>query len=291
MRIHLFEYFYNVAIEKSISKVAEKSHITQSALSQQMHKLEETLGATLFTRSNTGVDLTEEGKIVFEYCKPMLKLYNDMLKEVEGVNQRVLNITIYSNEIIASTLLPDIIYDIKELFPTYNFQLYTDFYKNKLHIAANCYDIYFTSSPLDFENILHLGSDRLVFVASTDVDDYNESTLTEIFEKPFYLLNDEVCITTAFNDFFQINTWEENNFKKIFLTDSPSHIKHTLENNSGISLLPYLYVKESIDNGFLKELDLHSESLNYTFYLAYKSNKMKEIITIIKNEFATILNK
>ena len=67
MHIECFAYFYKVAMAKSISKVASSSHISQSALSQQIQKLEESLDQKLLIRSNKGVELTEVGNIVLKY--------------------------------------------------------------------------------------------------------------------------------------------------------------------------------------------------------------------------------
>lgn len=44
MHIESLEYFKQIAKVKSISKVASNSHISQPALSQQVQKLEDSLG-------------------------------------------------------------------------------------------------------------------------------------------------------------------------------------------------------------------------------------------------------
>ena len=41
---------------------------------QSIKKLEEQLGGTLFIRSNKGMELTEEGKMIFDYVKGALEL-------------------------------------------------------------------------------------------------------------------------------------------------------------------------------------------------------------------------
>lgn len=66
MHIEYFDYFYQVAKLRSISKVAKQIHISQSALSQQIQKLEDSLGFTLLERSNKGVVLTDMGEVVLK---------------------------------------------------------------------------------------------------------------------------------------------------------------------------------------------------------------------------------
>lgn len=60
------KYFLVVAAKKNISKAAQHLGITQSALSQAMKSLEESLGVTLFYRNTKGIELTEEGEIFYQ---------------------------------------------------------------------------------------------------------------------------------------------------------------------------------------------------------------------------------
>ena len=79
MRISSLMYFYEVAELKSISKVSNNLHISQPALSHQLSSLEKQLGVTIFERSNKGVELTDKGKILYNYSKEILKLHNSLL--------------------------------------------------------------------------------------------------------------------------------------------------------------------------------------------------------------------
>jgi DNA-binding transcriptional LysR family regulator len=58
--------FYEVAINKSISKAGNKLNISQSAISRQIQDLEFDLKTSLFTRHQKGVRLTEQGEDLFE---------------------------------------------------------------------------------------------------------------------------------------------------------------------------------------------------------------------------------
>ena len=58
--------FYEVAINKSISKASNKLNISQSAISRQIQDLEFDLKTILFTRHQKGVRLTEQGENLFE---------------------------------------------------------------------------------------------------------------------------------------------------------------------------------------------------------------------------------
>ena len=69
--------FYEVAINKSISKASVKLNISQSAISRQIQDLEYDIKAKLFIRHQKGVGLTEQGE--------------DLLKTVRNINSSILD--------------------------------------------------------------------------------------------------------------------------------------------------------------------------------------------------------
>lgn len=54
MNMETLKFFLDIATLKSISKAAQKSHITQSALSQQLKSWESTLGSELLCEATKG---------------------------------------------------------------------------------------------------------------------------------------------------------------------------------------------------------------------------------------------
>ena len=54
--------FYEVALNKSISKASSKLNKSQSAISRQIQDIEYDLNTTLFLRFQKGVRLTEQGE-------------------------------------------------------------------------------------------------------------------------------------------------------------------------------------------------------------------------------------
>jgi Transcriptional regulator len=65
----LYRIFYYVVQHKTISKAAEYLYISQPAVSQSIHNLEDKLGGKLFIRTKKGIVLTDEGKVLYDYVK------------------------------------------------------------------------------------------------------------------------------------------------------------------------------------------------------------------------------
>lgn len=81
VNLELYRIFYVVAKNKHMTRASEELHISQPAISQSIKKLENELGGTLFLRSNKGMELTEEGKMFYEYVKGALELINNAENE------------------------------------------------------------------------------------------------------------------------------------------------------------------------------------------------------------------
>ena len=74
MDLKQIEYILKIAEEKNITHAAEKLFITQSALNQQLLKLEKELGCPLFYRSRTDWRPTPAGEIYLDAARQILIL-------------------------------------------------------------------------------------------------------------------------------------------------------------------------------------------------------------------------
>lgn len=80
------EYILKIAEENNITKAAEKLFISQSALNQQLLKLEKELGTPLFHRSRTNWGLTEAGRIYVEGAKAAMNIKKETYNRIYDVS-------------------------------------------------------------------------------------------------------------------------------------------------------------------------------------------------------------
>lgn len=73
MGLHKLRYFVMAAKEESFSKAAKHLNVAPSALSRQIHQLEEKLGVDLFQRDGRSVRLTRGGKFYLERAMTILR--------------------------------------------------------------------------------------------------------------------------------------------------------------------------------------------------------------------------
>ena len=77
-------YFMAVVEEGSFSKAAKKYYLSQSAISQQITKLEKDLGFSLFNRKTYCPTLTKEGKRYYDLAKRLIDDYNNEYRRYYG---------------------------------------------------------------------------------------------------------------------------------------------------------------------------------------------------------------
>ena len=72
MELRQLKYFVAVAEELNFSRAAGRMYLSQPALSQQIHKLEQELGVWLFDRTRNRIELTEAGKTLLDGARRVL---------------------------------------------------------------------------------------------------------------------------------------------------------------------------------------------------------------------------
>ncbi|MBQ9299398.1 MAG: LysR family transcriptional regulator [Clostridia bacterium] len=88
MDLHLLENIVCIADEKSITRAAEKRFVTQSALNQQLQKLEEELGTPLFIRTRSNWLPTPAGEAYLTAARQMLTLKKDTYVQIADYAER-----------------------------------------------------------------------------------------------------------------------------------------------------------------------------------------------------------
>jgi DNA-binding transcriptional LysR family regulator len=73
MELRHLRYFVAVAEELHFRKAAERLHVAQPAVSEQIRKLEQELGVTLFNRTQRSVALTSAGVALLEEARHVLR--------------------------------------------------------------------------------------------------------------------------------------------------------------------------------------------------------------------------
>lgn len=276
MHIEYLKYFYEVASVKSISKVANSSHISQPALSQQIQRLEDSLGFKLLERSNKGVELTDAGRIVEKYAKNLIRYYDNMVEDLVAINKKNCTIRIEACTTMATYALPCTIYRIKEQFPSYNYCLISnlsDIVEN--NVINDACDIGFVQGKPKDPDIVSskVGTDRMVLVASSDFNIRNEVMLEELVKYPFVMLHDQDKCRRQVDDVLRENGLDLGKLNVLFNLDSTESVKSSVLKGHGLSFLPYISVKKELYTKQLREITVPGLEINYEVYIIYRRDR------------------
>ncbi|MCJ7691436.1 MAG: LysR family transcriptional regulator, partial [Clostridiaceae bacterium] len=290
MHIECFYYFNEVSKFKSISKVAINSHISQSALSQQIQKLEDSLGYKLLERSNRGVELTEEGKIVRKYGENMVRIYDKMVEDLNDLYKSNGTIRIDSCYAIATYALPCTMYSIKEKFPHHNYKLTTNFSSdvedNVLNDICDLGFIY--GKPRDSSlEYFKVGVDRLMLVSSPKLNNPVQIESQELIKYSIIMLADKLEIEGKLDKYLKTIGHSFDELNIMFDLDSIESVKSLVLNGNSMSFLPYISIKKELYTKQLKETEIDGLDMTYEVYLinkknAYKHEGVKEFIEYFK---------
>ena len=195
MDIRQLRYFIAIVEERKISAAAERLHISQPPLSQQLKSMEEELGSKLVERSGKFLELTEAGKTLYKYALKMTQLMEEAkmeVKEVEnGVNGRI-TIGINTFSVVE---LPELLQQFQKQYPniTYKIQQNESSHLCRL-VRERKVELAFIRLPLDLENlsVLYLYTEPFYFITSKNqkLSDH-EVTLDVIQKYPLILPSTE----------------------------------------------------------------------------------------------------
>ncbi len=102
MNLQLMEYMIAISEEKSLSRAADRLLVTQPALSQQLKKLENELGTSLFRREKNEMLLTDAGKVYVHGARSVLNIYQNALEEIrrQNITERKQITMVYNNALL-----------------------------------------------------------------------------------------------------------------------------------------------------------------------------------------------
>src|SRR5271167_2639368 len=85
MELRHLRYFVAVAEAENVTRAATKLHVSQPALSRQIHDLEEEIGFPLFERSAKSVRLTDAGRLFLNEARAVIERAELAVKNARAV--------------------------------------------------------------------------------------------------------------------------------------------------------------------------------------------------------------
>jgi LysR family hydrogen peroxide-inducible transcriptional activator len=133
MELHQLRYAVAVAETGNFTRAAERSHVSQPSLSQQIINLEREVGHKLFHRLGRKAVLTEAGTVFLERARRILFEVENASKELSDHPALERRITVGAIPTVAPYLLPPLIERCREVHPNLQIDVREDFRTHLVH--------------------------------------------------------------------------------------------------------------------------------------------------------------
>ncbi|WOI61247.1 LysR family transcriptional regulator [Streptomyces fradiae] len=118
MQFQQLVYFVAVADTRHFTRAAERVHVSQPSLSQQIRALEKELGAELFSRARGNITLTDAGEALLPLARRILADADTARQEVhELARLRRGRVRLGATPSLCTGLLPEVLRAFHDLYP------------------------------------------------------------------------------------------------------------------------------------------------------------------------------
>jgi len=106
LNYHHLLYFWAVAKHGSITQASKVLRLAHPTISGQIHRLEEVLGAKLFTRQGRNLVLTDTGRIAFRYADEIFSLGQEFQDTLRGRSKgQQLRLVVGVSDVLAKSIV------------------------------------------------------------------------------------------------------------------------------------------------------------------------------------------
>ena len=123
MELRQLHYFVKVAQKEHVTQAAEELHVAQSAVSRQIHQLEEELGVKLFVQKGRNVQLTPVGHLFLKRAEVILADLEKAVVEIhEFLDPERGEIRLGFPHSLGISLIPQVVAAFRKLYPNVRFR-------------------------------------------------------------------------------------------------------------------------------------------------------------------------
>lgn len=196
-RIEQYRIFNVVAKSQSFSKAAETLFMTQSAVSQSIKQLENSIDMILFQRTSKGVRLTEAGNILYKYTSSAMELLETGLLKIDAL--KTLDdgeLKIGASDSISTHFLLPHLEMFHKIYPNIKIKIINRVTSETIDLLKNGkIDIAFGNLPIQDDNleVIECMSVQDTFVAGNDFLSLKDKLFSreEISNLPLILLENK----------------------------------------------------------------------------------------------------
>ena len=262
----------------SVSRAAEKLYVTQPVVSAHLRSLQDRVGAPLLQRAGRGVELTDAGRVVYDWAEDLLRRCDDLSQDLEGLADGALGaVTVGASMSIGNYLLPHLLIQFRRDHPRARLTLVNSTPEMALDAVGSgqadfCVIAAFASANRDLFEAELIGKQRLVLVgASTDTSLPRAVDLTELRSLPFVCPPGGMAIRRSQDA--ALAALGVAHREVVIELGSAEAIKQAVQAHLGVALLWEGSVAADIDEGRLIEIEIDAPTMAESLYAVKLASK------------------
>jgi len=287
-------YTIQIASERNFSRAAEKLHIAQPSLSQQLSKLEKELGVLLFKRSTNSVELTYAGSVFIEKAQQIVDMADQLRREMEDIaDMRKGRLVVGSLPMTGAHVLPHVLPVFREAYPDIEIVLIEESTRRLEQLTASGgTDVSLLSLPLEEPSLAYLPifDEEICLAVPPDHhlagSEFKETSIpiTELQDEPFVLLKKGQGFRTIAHELCQSAGFDP---KVVFESGNIETVQSLVAAGMGIAFVPKMMTRSDWQGRAPTYLTLEGHPTR-TLVIAYRkgrylSNAAEAFISVFKS--------
>jgi len=272
-KLDYYRIFYETALCRSFSVAAQRLYISQSAISQCIHQLENDLNTKLFVRTRKGVSLTNEGQLLFRKVESAITSIEQGEKQLDRLRHlEAGELRIAAGDTITTHFLLKYLEEYHATYPNIRIEMANSYSSQMLTLVKEGKaDLAFVNMPMEddelvFESCLEIND---VFVCGPDYEKKATYSWQEVAELPLILIEKNA----SSRHFLEKNFSERN----VSLNPQIEVAVHDLlirfaSIHLGISCVVEQFSKDELERGIIQRIDLDPPLPKRSIGCAYLKN-------------------
>lgn len=270
--------FISVCKHMNFTKAAKELNITQPAVSQHIHYLEEYYQAKLFFYTGKRLSLSNAGKMLYEAVLTLkhdeIHLRDKIKEEKNKKKDLILGVTLTIGEFVIPKRVaaymrnnPDVSVHI---VVANTLELLNKIADGEIDFAI--VEGYFEKNEYDY---LVYEKENYIGVCGRDYPiDKSSVSLEELLKETVILRETGSGTREILEKTLEEKNWTVNNFSKIIEISSIHAIKKLVVENCGITFLYEVAVKDELERGILKKIPIQEFDIAHEFNFIWRKNSI-----------------
>lgn len=272
----------------NFSRAAVALHLSQPALTHQIHSLEEELGAQLLERGPRQVRLTPQGDLFLTYAHRILSLSEEGLHAVRELSGEGGRITLAAGTTNIVFRLPDWLQKLRQQLPRMEISVRAGSSLEVMEaVLQDRVDLGLVTSPVSDRRLARfaLFQDEIFLVAGPNLALEEPISWTFLNEQPFLLFPKGSGFRKFLDDLFRRVGIEPRIAMEL---DNIEGLKQMAGAGMGMTFLPRIAVQFEVDQGFLRRI--HPEPYQELFRTTSLILRKEKVKTPAITEFIRLLS-